>query len=152
MINLLSQAPGGTAEFTFDNVRIGSEEPLVLVVKPATSANAGYTNLRMRMQGDPRIKVSRKKATPAQNDAIREYWCEVFARSVVIGWRNFFDDGKDVPWSPEKALELLIAFLARKEDGSQPLVDDLDLFFAYCWNNDNFRGPLLGGAADLGKG
>lgn len=149
--DFLSQAPGGTAEYAFD--MLGADASPTFIVKPASEANAAYQNLRLRTQNDPRIKVSRRRATAAQLDGIREYWAEIYAKTVVQSWLDVFENGAPAPCTPEKVLEFLLALLARRPDGSQPLVEMLDDFIAYCRNMSNFRdgGPTAEVAA-LGKG
>lgn len=150
--NFLSQAPGGTAKYAFDGLSTSANPP-VFTVKPASEANAAYQSLRFKTQNDPRVKATAKRLSAFQLNETREYWAEIFAKTVVVSWANVFEeDGTAAACTPDKVLEFLMSLLVRLDDGSQPLVEEFERFRSFCWNSDNFRDTPPAEVAALGKG
>ncbi len=150
--NFLAAAPSGTAKYSFDTLS-SSANPPVLTVKPAGEANPAYQSLRFKTQNDPRIKETRKKMTIYQRAQVREYWVDIFAKTVVTAWENVTDEtGAPAPCTPENVTEFLMALLVRLDDGSTPLAEEFDRFTSFCWTSDNFRDTPPAEVAALGKG
>lgn len=150
--NFLAHAPGGTAEYPWDTLSAAAKPP-IFIVKPASEANAAYQSLRFKTQNDPRVKATAKRLSAYQLNETREYWAEIFAKTVVVSWTNVNeDDGTPAPCTPENVLEFLMALLVRLDDGSQPLVEEFERFRSFCWNSDNFRDTPPAEVAALGKG
>lgn len=108
-------------------------EPVMLVpwieVRPVGDMNPSYLNAVLQAQSGKRKFDKLDVKTLRQN---REQDRELYPRHVFTGrWGNWIDDatGEQVPYSEEKAVELMAALPA----------DQVDQLRAFCNSLDNFR-------------
>ena len=124
-----------TAEYPIAQLHFprSNPEPLVLVLKHAGDSNKPYKNAIVK--------------APALTGEAAEIQGEVlFAKHVIVGWKNFIDkDGKPVPYTADGGAELMS--LLRTKAERLDIVRGLR-FFAV--NAENFRAPIVD-AGDLGN-
>lgn len=151
---LAAHIPTGTAEYTLDLIPVFAGAPghAALIVRPSGEANAKYRSAMAKASNDPRLRGHGRRRTPAMTNASREVEAELYAKHVVVGWRNVFEDGAEVPFSETKCLELLMALVEPQPDGATPFAEEFEYLMAFCRNNDNFRDTPLAEAGALGKG
>lgn len=120
--------------------KAGEDEEVtaVLIVAPAHQMNEGYLNDVLRKareaqeasgrKAPPKLSVSQQIVKAAEH---REDERALYAKHVIKGWRNVFDDeGKEPAFSEAECLTFL-----------QQVLDDemFDRLRAFCVNPDNFR-------------
>lgn len=107
----ISDAFNRTYPFTMEKCKAeqpdGTMKPIVFHVLPATLDNQAFRNevlvLSMAAKPDAPEAVTTESITKSEDRDI-----DVFARHVVRGWDNVYDDnGQPVPYSVESAIELL---------------------------------------------
>ena len=59
-----------------------------------------------------------------------EIMCVCMSETILLGWEGLHDNGKDIPYSKEKAYEILIA------EGNDEF---RDLILSYAQDNEQFR-------------
>jgi hypothetical protein len=151
--DLDAQAPTGTARFTLDTIKLGGCPSFpVLIVKSATEANAAYRNAMFKSADDPRLRGFGRKASPERADANREIAAEVYAKTVIVGWENVWEDGQPVAFSPAKCLELLKSFIRRRPDGSAPHAVIFRGLQMFVEDDGNFGDATSADPTGLGKG
>lgn len=121
-----------TAEFSMPQIMVNGKSP-VLVVTPATEANAGYFNaLLKRSKKAARLVRSGNISVQTIKDNRGEDRT-LYPKYVVKGWRDVVDaTGEEVPFSAEACAD----FLAALPDW---LFDDLNSF---CKEPTNFSEAL----------
>lgn len=134
----LSIKKDATAEFTIVQAR----PEIVLVCRPATQVNSGYYNDALRD-----IDVELRRAKGQQTDAAtleasRDKDRVLFAKHVIVSWRNVFDDdGKEVAFGAVALKEFL-------EKIPPDIFDEVRVF---CKEDDNFRAKRTGVANVAGN-
>lgn len=73
-------------------------------------------------------QIAQAAGVEVAKEAIERAFIKTIAEGVVLGWTNMRDDGVEVPYSPEKAEELLTEY-----------PDFLEDVFGLASNWDNFR-------------
>jgi hypothetical protein len=76
--------------------------------------------VREKVKGIIRLNVGKKEITGADVDAVEKQGNELVA-TAIVGWTGIEDDnGKEIPYTPEKALELIndpgLAFMKEQID------------------------------------
>lgn len=151
--DLDEQAPTGTARFTLDTIKLGGCPSFpVFIVKPATEANAAFRNAMFKSGDDPRLKGFGRKASPERADANREIYAEIYAKTVVVGWDNVWEDGKPADFSTTKCLELMKSLIRRRPDGSAPHAVVFTTLRAFCEDDGNFGDATSTDSTGLSKG
>lgn len=115
----------------------------VLVLKPATEANAPYTNAKLRRATRlNRITQNGRLVTASILDMTREEDRALFAEHVVVGWRGVKDKaGTDVPFTKQNCAEYL-------KHLPKHIFDEIR---AYAGDAYNFTGTDLEAAGDIAK-
>lgn len=85
---------------------------------------------------DVRRKFERDLLKPEEDRALAD---EVIAHTVIVGWSNIQEDGKDLPYSPEKALVLLKMEFLREE------------VIRFAKDNANYRAQRMADGIDVLK-
>lgn len=105
-------------------------------VKVARSGNPRATAMFRELTSDPQFAVARRSGL-LSDEKYDEVIFEVYSNTILVGWRGLTDNGADVPYSREKAKELL-----RHKD-----------FFAiikeFSETQENYRTEAVEGAAEL---
>lgn len=82
-------------------------------------ARLGNQNYQKYVQQLSRPHLQRMRGKAPNTDLIKEITKQAVSHCILLGWEHIQDDkGKDIPYSPEKALELL----------SDPRFEDLYMF------------------------
>lgn len=124
--------PTGTARHTMPGVHVGSDHPVVLILKPAGRPNPAYMSA---------MRKFRDRNDPEESDLAT---AAIVARTVITGWEHVFKDGNPVPYSTAAGEEVLGALIRRKRS---------DVFLGvlrFATNMENF-GPQID-PDDVGKG
>jgi hypothetical protein len=120
--------------------------PIVLIVKHAGEPNRGYWNAMFKRMG-ARSGRAGARITPEQIVTSRAELAEIYAKHVLVGWKNVTDGGEAVEFSPERAQELLVALIDPAEGRS----DVFDELTAFCREASHFAQPTAD-PVDVGKG
>lgn len=124
------------SDYKIKAIMVNGRSP-ILLVKPATAANKGYFNARMKTSaanGDRiRAKVKKERGVVQLNadtlDEVRETDRALYPSHVVTGWNDVIDaNGEDVEFSAEACSDFLNAL-------PDWVFDDLRV---YCENTANF--------------
>jgi len=122
----LKVRPTATAEYTFFQIE---DEP-VLKVRPASEVNKPYLNAVLRLGRSTLRKMRGGKISTAVLEENREQDRKLFAKYVVLEWKNVKDaKGEEVSFSKEACEAFLRAL-------PNDIFDDLRVF---CGDIDNFR-------------
>jgi len=76
--------------------------------------------LRQNIQ---RMQIALKKSVLSEEEA-EKVIIGVLSRTILLGWRNFTDEGEEVPYSPEKAVE----FMTNYRDFREFVVENAEEF------------------------
>lgn len=90
----------------FNDVLGEGKEPNVgvdLCMRRATSRAATREKQRVLM-------ANKRSAGKVSDEDVERMQAEIIAKSILVGWRGVKLDGADVPFSQEKALELLTKY------------------------------------------
>jgi hypothetical protein len=121
---------------------------VVLTVRHAGEGNRPYWSAMFRRINAQRARGSSgTKLSPDQLEKGRAETAEIFASTVIVGWRNAIEDGKAAEFSPEAVLRLLTALIAPPPDGRPDVFDELR---RWCETASNF-GIETVDAVELGK-
>ena len=139
----LAVTAGSTREFTFAGVYINSEYPFVIVSKHAGFSNPALTSAQIKSFNERQARGSKLSVEKLEADRVAD--CKLFARHVVVGWKNANEEpGKPASPTPENVEKVLLAISKKR----------LDMFRSYTnWASDadNFTESPLGDAESLGK-
>jgi len=143
---LAPQAPSGevTAFYTLTEIALGCEDAPVFEMKFAGKGNRGYQSATIKLTNDPRLRAS-GKMTEHRLEDIRDIEAKLFAKHVIVGWKNVYKGGQPSPCTYENALELLRALYNRRPDIFQMIT-------AFAREPENFLDASPTAGADLGKG
>lgn len=109
------------------------------VIRVARVGNKNAARLFQELASAPDVAMARRAGALTEVKE-REIMMEVYARTILVGWTGLTDDGKDVPYSPEKAKELLA------------VPDFLRVVQDFAQTQENFRRQAVDGATEaLGK-
>lgn len=146
----LIAAPAAERKFTFNSLKIGSDEPVIIHGRHAGFSNPALSAAQLKAfnarnaRRDKGGSAGRTIVTLDTIEADRMLDAKMFGQHVITKVENVFEDGKPLPQTPEKFEELLLAISKKR----------LDLFREYTgWatNADNFTDAPVGDPADLGK-
>lgn len=150
-INLPARRREATRRYVMDAVcdEDHPNDPVVLIVRSACEDNADYNNAVFKAEAsdaDPKI------ITMEWIEAKRSRIIERFAKHVVIGWENVYEDGKPLPCTPS-AVTTFLRMLCASPPGHPELLGAPQLFDElkeFCMTRSNFHEPTIG-AVELGK-
>lgn len=109
-----------------------------LTVRPATEANpAYYQQVVARTQGSTGRQLQ-QGMTPALLAKLREEDVELYADTVIVGWKNVVNSrGEQSQFTPDNVK----GFLRALAENAPDVFDELR---AFCASNRNFRGtPVI---------
>ncbi len=87
-----------------ENEGIWSDLGAGFEVLVARTGNKNYKRLVAKLS-KPHVQAF--KARTIEGEVLEEITMEAIAKTVLLDWKNLQgDDGKDIPYSPEKAVEL----------------------------------------------
>jgi hypothetical protein len=131
----LSTSPGGPA--------------VLLIVRHAGEPNKPYWNAAFKRLNAGERRATGAQITPDMVVTSRAELIELYAKYVIVGWRNVTDTdtGQPVEFSPDGAQELLAA-LSAQADGRTDVFDELT---AFCRRAAHFAPPTAD-PVDVGKG
>lgn len=108
-------------------------------VRVARTGNAAAQRMFRELTSDPQFAASRR-AGFLSPEKLDEVAIQVFAATILVGWRGLTENGKEIPYSVEKAKELL------------QMKDFFALVKEFADTQENYRREAVEGAADiLGK-
>ncbi len=109
------------------------------VIRVARVGNKRAAKLFQELASAPDVAMARR-AGALTEEKEREIMMEVYSKTILVGWSGLTDNGKEVPYSPEKAKELLA------------VPDFLRVVQDFAQTQENFRRASIEGATDaLGK-
>ena len=108
--NHLEVDPRKTAKFTLGGTGVGGNPDIVLIVRPATEENKGYTNARLKAAQSMVRGGANQGVTQAAVEESRERERRLYADHILVGWEHVVDtSNKPVEFNERHALELLDA-------------------------------------------
>ena len=131
-------------DYEIYQIRLADKTP-VLTVRPATELNSSYYSELLRTKSGKQIMRSNGHLDPKKLEQHRLTEVKLFAKHVVVGWRNVIDEaGNEPPFTKDNVAEFLEATV--KLDPS--IFDELR---GFCASSANFIDGDIDPVEDVAK-